>query len=170
MAIMATPMTPATPMLATLTEAAPVEELPLAPVVVVAPDDGLADETAGVVAVVVAAGVVAAGVVAAGVVVAAFVVAGALEDGAALPELLDPDAEEPPEAELPPPFKQLVSDPPLIVNGAEEAVVPVLSRMVRPMEVPAAMSVFHVNEVPVCWPRFSRAEAVGSLPGRMLKK
>lgn len=37
-------MTPATPMLATLTEAAPVEELPLAPVVVAAADVGLADE------------------------------------------------------------------------------------------------------------------------------
>jgi hypothetical protein len=43
MAITAAPITPATPMLATLTEAAPVEELPLAPVVVAAPDVGLAD-------------------------------------------------------------------------------------------------------------------------------
>jgi hypothetical protein len=159
-------MTPATPMLATLTEAAPVEELPLAPVVVPAADVGLADVAAGVVAVVVG-----------------FVVAGTLEDeteellelaaelaAELAPELvaadeLDPDAEE-----LPPPFKQLVSDPELIENAAEEAVAPVLSRMVRPMEVPAAMSVFHVSEVPLCWPRFSRAVAVGWFPGRMLKK
>jgi len=162
-------MTPAMPMLATLTEAAPVEELPLAPVVVAAPDVGLADEVAGVVAVGVAAG---------------FVVAGTLEDETELLELelepelatgllaadeLDPDAEELPEEELPP-LRQLVSDPPLIENAAEEAVAPVLSRIVRPMEVPAAISVFQVSEVPLCWPRFSRAVAVGWLPGRMLKK
>ena len=35
------------------------------------------------------------------------------------------------------------------------------------MEVPAAISVDHVNEVPLCWPRFSRAAAPGWFPGRM---
>ncbi|MBH0014579.1 hypothetical protein I6F66_21260 [Pseudoalteromonas sp. NZS100_1] len=39
---------------------------------------------------------------------------------------------------------QLESEPELIVNGAELAVVPVLSRRVRPMDVPAAMFTVHV--------------------------
>ena len=53
------------------------------------------------------------------------------------------------------------------MKAADWAVAPVLSRRVNPMEVPAAISVVHVNEVPVCWPRFSRAAALGWFPGRM---
>lgn len=49
--------------------------------------------------------------------------------------------------------KQAEEDPGLIVNAADCAMAPVLSRRVRPMEVPAAMFAVHVIEVPVCWPR-----------------
>jgi len=42
---------------------------------------------------------------------------------------------------------QEVSDPVLMVNGADDAVDPVESRMVRPMDVPAAMLAIHVTEV-----------------------
>lgn len=138
-------------------------------------------------------GVVVAGVVADGTgeVVVAAVVAAALVEGDAAGELTLPEALDP-EAELPDPLptqvveatKQIqhVSDrsqtrkrtltrlylhPALIVKAADWAVAPVLSRRVNPMEVPAAISLDHVNEVPVCWPRFSRAAALGWFPGRM---
>jgi hypothetical protein len=87
--------------------------------------------------------------------------------GLVLPGALDPEAAE----EVPDPLPtQLVEDPALIVKAADWAVAPVLSRRVSPMEVPEAISVVHVNEVPVCWPRFSRAAAPGWFPGRMDKK
>lgn len=99
-----------------------------------------------------------------------------------LPEALDPEAEE--EAPDPLPtqlleatqqksviehkhFTRLYLHPALMVNAADWAVAPVLSRRVNPMDVPEAISVVHVNEVPVCVPRFSRAAAVGWFPGRM---
>jgi hypothetical protein len=67
-------------------------------------------------------------------------------------------------------FKQDVEDPALMVNGADWATSPVLSRRVRPIEVPAAMFATQVTEVLFCWPRFSRAAPLGLAPGRMLKK
>lgn len=102
--MMAAPKRPATPMLAMLAEAAPVEELPLAPVVVEPPLELPAGEDPGVVAVVVAALVVAAGLVAG-------VVAGVVPAG-----LLGDELDEPPEAEPPPLFRQLVEVPGWIVN------------------------------------------------------
>jgi len=135
-------MIPATPKLALLTEAPPVAEPPLALFVPV-PDE--AADAAGVVAVVVGfvvVGVTAAEVVAA--IVADVVARVELEAPLALPaEVLAAEVDP---AEL---VKQL-EDPELMVNGAEEAVAPVLSRMVRPTEVPASMLVAHVREVPVC--------------------
>jgi len=144
MAMTTAPMIPATPKLAVLTEAPPVEEPPLA-VFVPVPDEAV--DAAGVVAVVV--GFVAEGVL---VVEGLLVVAG-VDDAAgieldaplALPAgVLAADVDP---AEL---VKQLLEDPALMVKGAEEAVVPILSRMVRPMEVPAAMLVGHVRDVPLC--------------------
>lgn len=66
-------------------------------------------------------------------------------------------------------FKQEVEDPELTVNGADWTVAPVLSRRVRPMEVPDAMLQTQVTEVVFCWPRLSMAAPVGSAPGRMLR-
>lgn len=144
MAMMAAPKTPATPMLAMLAEAAPVEELPLAPVAVELLPELPEGEDAGVVAVVVAALEVAAALVAG-------VVAGVV------PAELD----ELPEAELPPLFMQLVEVPGWIVTAADWANAPVESLRSRPMLVPAAMSVGHVNEVVLNSPRFSIAAALG---------
>jgi len=154
MAITAAPATAATPMLAMLTDAAPVEELPAAedvPDVEVGLDDvgELEGVDAGFVDV---EGRLA--LVVAGVEVPAADVVGEDDVGAvveAAPELLLPpvaaEVEEPPlEAEL---VKQLL-DPALMVKGADEAVLPVLSRIVRPMEVPAAILVFQVSEVLLC--------------------
>jgi len=56
------------------------------------------------------------------------------------------DADALPEADA---VKQL-EEPELMVNAADDTVRPVLSRIVRPMRVPAAMLVDHVYEVPVC--------------------
>lgn len=121
-------------MLAMLTEAPPVFAAPLAEVVVVAP---LALDEAGL-----DAGVVA---VVVGVELVVVVVAGVDGDGTGAPLVDDPAGVE----ALPEELKQVVV-PGLMVNGAEEAVVPVLSRMVRPTEVPAAILTTHVREVPVC--------------------
>jgi len=85
--------------------------------------------------------------------------------------LLDPaGVEDPPELWLEPLPTHDEELPGWMVKAADCAVAPVLSRRVKPMEVPDAMSVVHVKEVPDCWPRFSRAAAPGWLPGRMLKK
>lgn len=167
----AAPTMAATPMLATLALPAPVEA---------ADGDGVDDadvEVAGLVEVVDSAVVVGfvvgagaavvAGVVAAGVEAeeaGELAPAGALE---APPAGVDPAPE--PEPWLDPPI-QLVLEPELMEKAADCAVAPVLSRRVKPMEVPAAISVVHVNDVPFCWPRSSRAAALGWLPGRMLKK
>jgi hypothetical protein len=83
-------------------------------------------------------------------VAAAEVVAGALEAAEVVEAaaLLDPAAVEEPAAEEP--EAALVDlpmqdeDPELMVKAADDAVVPVLSRIVNPMDVPAAMSVAHV--------------------------
>lgn len=56
------------------------------------------------------------------------------------------------------------------VKAADWARVPVLSRRLRPREVPAVTLTVHVSEVPVWVPKSRRAAAVGWLPGRMLKK
>jgi len=66
-------------------------------------------------------------------------------------------------------FKHAVEDPGLILNGADCAVAPVLSRRVRPIEVPDWRFATHVMEVLFCWPRFSRAAEPGEAPGRMLR-
>jgi len=65
-------------------------------------------------------------------------------------------------------FRHVV-DPGLTVNGADWAVAPVLSRRVKPREVPAGWLTVHVTEVPFSSPRFSSAAAVGDEPGRTLK-
>jgi len=65
---------------------------------------------------------------------------------------------------------QLESGPSLILKGADEAVVPVLSRTVRPICVPAAIFTSHVRDVPSWLPKFWRAGAPGWLPGRTLTK
>jgi len=86
---------------------------------------------------------------------------------AALPVLASvEEADAEPEADA---VKQ-DEDPELTVKAAEFATAPVLSRRVRPREVPAAMLVDQVYEVPVCVPRLSMAAALGWLPGWMLKK
>jgi hypothetical protein len=163
MAMTAAPMIPAAPKLALLTEAPPVEDPPLA-VFVPVPDEDV--DAAGVVAVVV--GFVVVGMTAA--VVLGDVTAGAgveleLEAPLALPaEVLAADVDP---AAL---VKQLLEDPALMVNGADWAMSPLLSRIVRPMEVPAARLVGHVTEVPVCWPRSWIAGAPGWPPGWILKK
>jgi len=63
---------------------------------------------------------------------------------------------------------QLVSEPALMVKGAEDAVAPVWSRMVRPMDVPASMLATHVTESLLVVGKVWRAAAPGWLPGRML--
>jgi len=163
-AITAAPMTPAIPMFATLALPAPLEE-------VAALDAELVLDPEEVVAGFVA---VAAGTVAAGVVVPAWLLTAALLLLLLLPaaELADPDddddaADEEP-ALLEAPMQVVV--PGLIVKAADCAMAPVLSRRVKPMEVPAAKLVLHVYEVPVCWPRSCRAAEPGELPGRMLRK
>jgi len=65
---------------------------------------------------------------------------------------------------------QLVSDPLLMVNGADCAVVPVESRMVRPMDTPPAILAIHVRELLVVEGKVTRAAAPGWLPGRILTK
>lgn len=91
---------------------------------------------------------------------------------------------EPPAAELElevvePPAALLVEEPedPMqdvepdwTVKGAELSVAPVLSRMLRPREVPEVMLTVHVREVPDCWPKSTRAAAEGCPPGRMETK
>lgn len=77
--------------------------------------------------------------------------AGVLE--AALPELAD---------------KQLVSGPLLMVKAADWARAPVLSRSVRPMEVPAAILVFQVKILPWRPVNCSSASPPGVAPGRIL--
>lgn len=127
-------------MLATLTEAPPVLAAPLAEVVEELPlDFEVAGEAAGVVAVGVVAGVVVAGVVADEVV-------DVLAPETELAGVLAPEVDE----MLPVLVKQALLLPALTVKGADSAVVPVLSRMVRPIEVPAAILVLHVREVPDC--------------------
>lgn len=121
-------------------EAAPVLAAPLAEVVEELPldFDEAGEEDAGVVAVSVVAGVVAAGVV-------ADEMAGVLAPETELAGVLAPEA-----VEMLPVLVKHALLPELIVKGADSAVVPVLSRMVRPIEVPAAILVLHVREVPVC--------------------
>jgi len=63
-----------------------------------------------------------------------------------------------------------VSLPVKTLNGADCAVSPVLSRMVSPILVPAAMSATHLKLVDVSWSKLSRAVALGWFPGRMLRK
>jgi len=133
-------MTPATPMFATLALAAPLEVAAAAPVAVPVREVPVVEVT-GLVDDAEVAGLEAAGVVAAGVVAPLLLAALALtdEESATLLEpLLVTQAEE---------------APGLIVNAADCAMAPVLSRRVSPMEVPAAMLAVHVREVPVCWPR-----------------
>jgi len=109
---------------------------------------------------VVAGGVdVVGGVVAGGVVVAGLEPEGD-ETGATEVEPVAPELA----------LKQLESGPALILKAAEDPVAPVLSRMVNPIEVPAAMFTFHVKDVPVRPVNCSNGWALGSLPGRMLKK
>jgi hypothetical protein len=57
---------------------------------------------------------------------------------------VDPVAEVAPELAV----RQLVLGPLSMVKAAEEAVTPVLSLRVKPMEVPAAMLTVQVREVP----------------------
>lgn len=63
-----------------------------------------------------------------------------------------------------------VEDPGFTVKGADCAVEPVLSRRVRPIDVPDGMLQVQVTEVLFCCPKFSRATPLGVAPGRMLKK
>jgi hypothetical protein len=56
------------------------------------------------------------------------------------------------------------------VKAADWARAPVLSRRLRPREVPAVILTVHVIEEPVWVPKSIRAAAVGWLPGRMLRK
>lgn len=64
----------------------------------------------------------------------------------------------------------VVEEPGFTVKGADCAVKPVLSRRVRPIDVPDAMLQTQVTEVLFCCPKFSRATPLGVAPGRMLKK
>jgi len=151
-------MTPATPMFATLALATPLEVAAAAPVAVPLREVPVV-EVAGLVDDAEVAGLEAAGVVAAGVVAAPLLLT-----------VLALTDEEPATLLEPLPVTQAEEAPGLIVNAADCAMAPVLSRRVSPMEVPAAMLAVHVREVPVCWPRSWRAGEPGELPGRMLKK
>jgi hypothetical protein len=64
----------------------------------------------------------------------------------------------------------VVVDPGFTVKGADCASKPLLSRRVRPIDVPDGMLQVQVTEVPFCCPKFSRATPLGVAPGRMLKK
>lgn len=66
-------------------------------------------------------------------------------------------------------FKQSDDDPALTVMGADCATAPVLSRRVKPMDVPEAMLHTQVREVELVSGKFSRAVPLGVLPGRMLR-
>jgi hypothetical protein len=121
------------------------------------------EEPAGGAVVVAAAFVVASGVVAIGevaIVAGVVPVAGALAEAGA-PELAPAAVVAEPalvEGVLP---TQLESVPLLMVKGADCATKPELSRRLRPIDVPAAMLTVHVKEVPLCWPRSTRAAALG---------
>jgi hypothetical protein len=126
-----------------------------------------AEEPAGGAVVVAAAFVVASGVVAIGeVAIVAGVVAGVVPVAGAPPEAGAPEL--PPAAVVAEPAllegvlpTQLESVPLLMVKGADCATKPELSRRLRPIDVPAAMLTVHVKESPLCWPRSTRAAAVG---------
>lgn len=106
-------------------------------------------------------------VVEAPVVEAPVVEAPVVEASVVLEPVEDPAPEEPVlEAE---PERQL-SLPGFTVKTALWAMVPVLSRSWRETEVPPAMEVFQVREVPVCEPKLTRAVPDGSLPGWRLRK
>jgi len=66
--------------------------------------------------------------------------------------------------------RQLVSEPLLTVNAAEDSVVPVESRIVRPRDVPAVKLATHVTESPLVCGKDTRDWALGWPPGRMLTK
>lgn len=96
-----------------------------------------------------------AGVVAGVVALVAGVLAEVTElPGAVLEAAEETDAElelaleDAPAEELLVLFKQLVSGPLLTVKGADWPVAPVLSRRVRPREVPGAWLTFQVKVVP----------------------
>lgn len=65
---------------------------------------------------------------------------------------------------------QLMSAPVRTVKAPDWTVTPSLSFRVMPREVPTGWSTFHFKEVPVKFWNCSRGVAVGSAPGRMLKK
>lgn len=98
---------------------------------------------------------------AAGVLVEEVVAGVEVVDPPAAEEVVLPAADEPLRQEEPPSWT---------VKGAEEAVAPVLSRRLRPREVPEVMLTVHVSEVPDCWPKLIRAAAEGCPPGRMETK
>jgi hypothetical protein len=66
-------------------------------------------------------------------------------------------------------FKQVFERPDSMRKDGESAVAPVLSRMKTETNVPAAILMFQINEVPGCSPRSSRGGGSCSPPGRMLK-
>jgi len=68
-------------------------------------------------------------------------------------------------------FKQAVETPAWTVNGADCAVVPVLSRIVRSRLVPEGKaSAAKVNEVEFCCPRSNSAAVLGLLPSWTVRK
>lgn len=95
--------------------------------------------------------------------VVAGVVAGVPVDATALVATVGPD-----ESDVA--LVHVVEDPGFTVKGADCAVKPVLSRRVRPIDVPDWMLQSQVTEVLFCCPKFSIATPLGVAPGRMLKK
>jgi hypothetical protein len=179
MAMTAAPATAATPMLARFIDAAPVEDPPAAVLVAEADEEAAAELEAALLDEADEDAIEAAEEEETGADDDAAAddetLAGLLLEAAALDEALallaaedEPDAE--PVAEPAADEDKQPADPALTVKAADCAVAPVLSRRERPMEVPAAMSVDQVYEVPVWVPRLSRAAAEGWLPGWMLKK
>jgi len=158
-AMTAAPMSPAAPSCAACVDAALLVVAGF--VVVELPAEDEADEgVPGVPVVLVTRGVVAAGLV--------WVVSGVEEVPLALvaPAVVGEVEPVPEEVGFFP--TQLVSDPVLTVNGADSAVVPVESRIVRPIDVCAAMLATHVIWVSFVGGKVTRACAPGWPPGRML--
>jgi hypothetical protein len=125
-------------MFATLALAAPAEVAAAAPVAVPVREVPEVVELAGLVDDAEVAGVVVAAGVIAPLLLLTLLAALALTE------------EEPATLLEPLLVKQAEEDPGLIVNAADCAMAPVLSRRVRPIKVPAAMLAVHVREVPVC--------------------
>jgi len=163
---MATPTTPATPMLTALAGAA-------ADLLVVAGFEPPVVVVAGRVVGVVAGAVVATGtVVGTERVVVMLIVPEVVPEELPVPELVLPVLDVPdavPEDE-PEAFRQEVSPPAWMVKAADWPEVPVLSLIVRPRDVPTGKLTVHVRVLPVCVGKLNRGGAVGWLPGRMLKK